>query len=302
MSHSHSHHNHHTVDFKRINTAFALGIGLNTLYTIVEFIIGYRTGSLALIADASHNLSDVASLIISLIGMRLAQRAATYAYTYGYKKASILASLINSILLIVIVINIFREGVERLSHPQAVNGTAIVITALIGVVINTLSAFLFFKGQKKDINIRGAFLHLLVDALVSVSVVISGFAIRLTGLPIIDPLISFAIGAVIVISTWGLLRESLKLILNGVPKNVSIDRVKQLLAEHPLISEAHHIHIWALSTSTNALTAHITLRKEVTAEEFVQLKTELRKRLLEENIHHVTLEPDPVPGCSDHSC
>lgn len=181
MNHSHDGHSHSVASLDNINRAFYIGIGMNLIYTIVEFAIGFQVNSLALISDAGHNLSDVASLIISLIGMKLAQKVSTQTYTYGYKKASILASLINAILLIFIVIKISIEAIERLNAPPEMTGNVIIITAGIGVIINTISAFLFYKGQKSDINVKGAFLHLLVDALVSVGVIVSGVIIYFTG-------------------------------------------------------------------------------------------------------------------------
>ncbi len=303
MSENHEGHNHSMPDLKNINRAFYIGIGLNAIYTAIEFVIGYSTNSLALIADASHNLSDVASLIISLIGMRLAQKAATYTYTYGYKKASILASLINSVLLIFIVVKIYIEGIERLGAPTNLAGKAIFITALIGVFINAFSAFLFYKGQKQDINVKGAFLHLLVDAMVSVSVVISGAIIYYTNWGIVDPIISFVIGIVILISTWGLLKESLRLILDGIPKNIEFNKIEKILADHPLVRGAHHLHIWALSSVENALTVHISLKEEINSKNFVQIKNEIKARLKHENIQHATIElDDNISNCEEVNC
>jgi len=294
MSDKHEHHHHSLPNSENINRAFYIGIALNALFTLIEFIVGYATNSLALLADASHNLSDVASLLIALIGMKLAQKAATYTYTYGYKKASILASLINSVLLIFIVVNIFIEAFGRLSAPPGVSGKAIIITAFIGVVINTISAFLFFKDQKKDINVRGAFLHLLVDALVSVGVVISGLIIYFTQWSIIDPIISFIIVAFILISTWNLLKESLKLTLDGVPKDIDFKKIEKLLAKNPNIQRVHHLHIWALSSSLNALTVHVSLKKDTNSEGFIQIKNAIKEQLRHENIQHATIELDDV--------
>jgi cobalt-zinc-cadmium efflux system protein len=296
-------HNHSAPDFEQLNKVFYIGIALNAVYTIVEFVVGYVTNSLALLADASHNLGDVASLIISLIGMRLAQKAATLTYTYGYKKASILASLINSILLIVIVITIIKEGIERLSAPENLTGSVIIITALIGVIINSLSAFLFFKGQKHDINVKGAFLHLLVDALVSVSVVISGIIIYYTNWNIVDSLISFVIAIVIIISTWSLLKESLKLTLDGVPKNVDLNKIKSILSDNEHVTEFHHLHIWALGSSENALTVHLSLTKEYSLKEIMDIKNKIKHQLRHNNIKHLTIEfDDDIQNCKEVSC
>lgn len=301
--HDHSHHYHHVPDLKRINQAFYVGIGANALYTLIEFVVGIRINSLALISDASHNLSDVATLIISLLGMKLAQKGATSLYTYGYKKASILASFVNAVILCLIVIKIGIESIERFSNPPQMLGSMIMITALIGVFINGVSAFLFYKGQKDDINIKGAFLHLLVDALVSFGVIVSGIIISFTGWNIIDPIISFVIAFVILFSTWSLLKESVKLILDGVPQQISNENIQQILENHPNIASVHHIHIWALSSSENALTAHLVLKEGVSLETFMEVKKELKHELFHQGIQHATLEIDCLSvTCDDTSC
>lgn len=301
--HDHSHHHHHVPDLKRINQAFYVGIGANALYTLIEFVVGIRINSLALISDASHNLSDVATLIISLLGMKLAQKGATSLYTYGYKKASILASFVNAVILCLIVIKIGIESIERFSNPPQMLGSMIMITALIGVFINGVSAFLFYKGQKDDINIKGAFLHLLVDALVSFGVIVSGIIISFTGWNIIDPIISFIIAFVILFSTWSLLKESVKLILDGVPQQISNENIQQILENHPNIASVHHIHIWALSSSENALTAHLVLKEGVSLETFMEIKKELKHELFHQGIQHATLEIDCLSvTCDDTSC
>ena len=299
----HGHHHHHVPDLKRINQAFYVGIGANALYTIIEFVVGIRINSLALISDASHNLSDVATLIISLLGMKLAQKGATALYTYGYKKASILASFVNAVILCLIVIKIGVESIERFSHPPQMQGVMIIITALIGILINGLSAFLFYKGQKDDINIKGAFLHLLVDALVSFGVIVSGAIIAFTGWNIIDPIISFVIAFVILFSTWSLLKESIKLILDGVPHQLSNEHIQEVLLKHPKISSVHHVHIWALSSSENALTAHLVVEEGVSLEDFMEIKKQLKHTLFHEGIQHTTLEIDASTFCcGDTTC
>lgn len=288
--HHDGHHHHGPSDLSQINRAFYIGIFLNAVFTAIEFIYGFIHNSLALIADATHNLSDVASLIISLIGLKLTKKAATKLYTYGYKKASILASLINAVLLVVVVINIFIEALERLTAPPEVNGSIIIIVALIGVFINTVSAFLFYKGQKDDLNIRGAFLHLLVDALVSVGVVISGVLIHFTGMNEIDLIISVIIALVILLTTWGLLKESLRLTLDGVPRDIKLDRIEALITNFSEVKQVSHIHVWALSTNTNAMTAHIRVDKELSIDEISTLKNKIKHDLEHEKIQHVTLE------------
>lgn len=286
-------------DTNNLTAAFYVGIGLNAVYTLIEFIVGYSTNSLILIADASHNLSDVASLIIALIGMRLAQKAASTMYTYGYKKASILASLINAVLLIFIVVKLVVESIERFSSPIATTGTVIILTALIGVVINSLSAFLFYKGQKDDINAKGAFLHLLVDALVSVGAVISGILIHYTNWLMIEPIVSLLIGCVILLSTWKLFKESLRLTLDGVPPNVDLKKVEEIFNKYGNIVSYQHLHIWALSSTENALTAHIILVNTKTSSDFLAVKKKLKAELIHANIHHATLELDDQPSDGD---
>lgn len=302
MSHDHDHNHHGPQNLSHINRAFYIGIALNSLYTLVEFVLGYLNNSLALIADATHNLSDVASLIISLIGLKLAEKAARTAYTYGFKKASIFASMINAILLIVVVINIFSEAIERLSSPPEVGGTIIIYTALIGVAINSISAMLFYKGQKNDINVKGAFIHLLVDAIVSVGVVISGVLINYTGLNIIDPVISVIIAIVIMISTWGLFKESLKLMLDGIPKNINVMEVKQKVEDLPEVKNIHHIHVWGLSSTVNALTAHVILNGVFTMSEQINIKKQIKHVLEQEDIQHTTIEFDGQEGCTSPNC
>ena len=298
MGHSHEGHcHHHSVSsLENINRAFYIGIGLNLLYTVIEFAVGFKINSLALISDASHNLSDVASLGISLIGIILAQKASTHSLTYGYKKASILASLINAILLVFIVFKIIIEAVERLNTPPQMESSSIIITAAIGVVINAVSAFLFYKGQKHDINFKGAFLHLMVDALVSVGVIISGVIIYFTGWNLADVVISFIIAVVILISTWGLLTESIKLSLNGVPEGINPNEIQKLIEEIPAIEQTHHLHIWAMSSSENALTVHLVVNEGISFQEMEQIKKELRHKLEHHNIQHSTFEIESS-GC-----
>jgi len=285
MEHTHS-HGHIT---RNITRAFVWGIGLNISFTLIEFILGYYYNSLALIADASHNLSDVASLILSLIGFRLAQKAASKLYTYGYKKSTILASLINSVVLVFIVIGILREAIERLNTLPEVGGIGIIITAGIGIIINTVSAFLFFKNQKNDINIRGAFVHLLVDALVSVGVVLSGFIILFTDIKVIDPIISIIIAIIIALATWNILRESLRLIIDAVPKDINYNKILSIINTVPEVINVHHMHIWAISSNINGLTAHIIVDKS-NFQKIEIIKRDIKNILSENNIQHSTLE------------
>ena len=214
-----------------------------------------------------------------------------------------MASFVNAVILCLIVIKIGVESIERFSHPPQMQGVMIIITALIGILINGLSAFLFYKGQKDDINIKGAFLHLLVDALVSFGVIVSGAIISFTGWNIIDPIISFVIAFVILFSTWSLLKESIKLILDGVPHQLSNEHIQEVLLKHPKISSVHHVHIWALSSSENALTAHLVVEEGVSLEDFMEIKKQLKHTLFHEGIQHTTLEIDASTFCcGDTTC
>ena len=288
MSHNHT-HSHKAPELKQLNRAFYIGIAINLGFTIVEFVYGTMYNSLALVSDAGHNLGDVASLILSLLGMKLAQKIETKTYTYGFKKASLLASLVNAILLIIIVIGIFKSAVERFSDLQEIEGMIIVWVASIGVVINSISAFLFFQHQKYDINVKGAFLHLMVDALVSVGVVISGLIVYYTGYNIIDPIISIIIAIIIIITTRSLLIESLRLVMDAVPESIDFKKVEQSMLAIEEVNEVHHIHIWALSSTVNALTAHISIPDNQIGN-WNTIKEKIKHELEHQNISHVTIE------------
>lgn len=290
MAHDHSHgHHHHSPEITNINSAFMIGIGLNTLFVLIEFWMGFTKDSLALISDAGHNATDVFSLLISLFAFKLMKSKATNEYTYGYKKGSILASLLNAVLLLLTVFFIFYEGVQRIQRPVPIQGTVISVVALIGVVINGFTAYLFFKDQKKDINIKGAYLHMVSDAVVSVGVVIGGILINYTGWYWLDTVLSFLIGLIILKATWGLFTESIKLAMDGTPSNIQIEEIRQLILQFPQIKDVHHIHIWPLSSSENALTAHLVLTY-AQLQDYEKIKNELKDLLFHHNIHHVTFE------------
>lgn len=302
MAHDHSHgHHHHSPEVTNINTAFIIGIGLNTLFVIIEFLVGYTRDSLALISDAGHNATDVFSLLISLFAFRLMKSKASSQYTYGYKKGSILASLLNAVLLLLTVIFILYEGIQRIQQPVPVQGTIISIVALIGVAINGFTAYLFFKDQKKDINIKGAYLHMVSDAVVSVGVVIGGILINYTGWYWLDTVLSFLIGLIILKATWGLFTESIKLSMDGTPANIQIEEIRKLILQFPQIKDVHHIHVWPLSSSENALTAHLVLTN-AQLQDYENIKNELKDLLFDHHIHHVTFElesnADNQPDCN----
>lgn len=286
MSNEHQ-HSHPSVNTESLNKAFILGIVLNLGFVIVEFIAGFRTDSLALLSDAGHNLSDVISLALALLAFRLAKIKANDRYTYGYKKSTILVSLLNAVILLVAVGAIMIESIHKLRHPEVVSGNTIAWVAGIGVIINAFTAFLFIKDKEKDLNVKGAYLHMAADALVSIGVLVAGIIISRTGWYIIDPIIGLVVAVIILISTWGLLQDSLRLTLDGVPINIDTQKVEETIRSVKGVLSIHHIHIWAISTTENALTAHIVLEQPSQMEEAKHL---IRQRLVTCGISHVTLE------------
>ena len=299
--HEEGHHHHvHSHEISSLNSAFILGIILNSAFVIFEFAAGFFYNSLGLLSDAGHNLSDVASLILALLAFRLTKAHTNKQYTYGYKKSSILVSLLNAVILLIAVGMIIMESVEKLLSPQPVEGNVIAWVAAIGVVINAATAWLFMKDKEKDLNVKGAYLHMAADALVSVGVLISGIVIVHTGWYIIDPLIGLAVAGVIIYSTWGLLHDSLRLSLDGVPANIDPDCVSKEIQSIEGVSSMHHLHIWAISTTENAMTTHIVISDIAKME---AIKHEIRHRLEHLNIHHVTLEFEKEGcHCEEEEC
>ena len=280
-------HNHET-ERKNYNSAFTIGIILNIIFVIVEAIYGIMADSLALIADAGHNLSDVVSLILAWGAFYLGKKEPTLQRTYGLRKITILASLTSAILLLIALGAIAWEAFGRFSNPQAVDGMTVIIVAAIGVVINTVTALLFREGQKDDLNIKGAYLHMAADAAVSLGVVIAGVLIMYTGWLWLDPTLSILIVLIILIGTWGLLRDSVNLAMDGVPRNVDIDGVKDYLVTLESIEEIHALHVWALSTTENALTVHLVSTKKETDNDFLD---EIQDHLHDNyKIEHATIQ------------
>ena len=301
MSHHH-HHEHPTpaATDKRMRTILIISIALNLLFVIIEAGVGIWKNSLSLLSDAGHNLSDVFSLALVLFGFYLAQRAANSHYTYGYKKSTILISLMNAVLLLVAVGIIIAESVHKLRMPVAIDGAAISWTAGIGILVNGITTLLLMRGQQNDLNVRGAFVHMAADTLVSIGVVISGVIISFTGWYIIDPIISLIIALVILISTWELLHDSIRLALDGVPENVEIDHICKHILATPHVVGVHHIHVWAMSTTENAMTAHLVVDDLTHSREAVHA---IKSALAEEGITHATLETEtPDTPCEDKEC
>jgi len=284
--HSHGHgHCHAPADFGR---AFAIGVILNTAFVIVEAIYGFLSGSMALVADAGHNLSDVLGLLIAWGASIAAKKPPSARFTYGLKSSTILAAFANAMLLLIAIGAILYETLHRFVDPVEPAGWTMIWVAGIGIVINTVTALMFMRGREHDLNIRGAFLHMAADALVSVGVVIAGAAILFTGFILIDPIVSLIIVAVVAWSTWGLLRDSVKMGLLGVPDSVDEGQVSDYLAGLPGVETVYDLHIWPMSTTETALTAHLVMPAGHPGDEFLRNAAfELEQGF---HIHHSTLQ------------
>jgi cobalt-zinc-cadmium efflux system protein len=290
----HAHH-HAPANF---NKAFAIGIALNAIFVLVEGGVGFSIKSLALVADAGHNLSDVVSLLLAWAASYWSRSRPTKRHTYGYRSSTILVSLVNAVILLIAIGAIAWEAIQRFTEPTQIPGGPIMIVAAIGIVINAATALLFMSGRKDDLNIKGAFLHMAADAGVSVGVVGAGLAIQLTGRHWIDPAVSLGIVAVIAVGTWGLLRDSVNLALNAVPEGIDYDAVQQYLAALPGVREVHDLHIWAMSTTQVALTAHLVMPKAPDGDAFLhRTTTELHEQ---HRIEHPTLQIER--GDTPHDC
>jgi cobalt-zinc-cadmium efflux system protein len=296
--HNHSHHGHHHHDhapkIDHINIAFVLGIILNSAFVLIEIITGLVTHSLSLLTDAGHNLSDVAALALALLAFKLAKVGSNKQYTYGYKSSTIIVSLLNAFVLIVGIGFIIYEAVMRFINPApGIAGDTIAWVAFIGIGVNALTAWLFTRDKdgKKDLNVKSAYIHMAVDAIVSLGVVISGLIIYFTHLYWIDSVVSLIIAIVILKGTWSLLQDSLRLAMDGVPKEMNLEKIKAELMKVKGVIGVHHLHVWALSTTENALTAHLVI-DEAHILAFDNMKHDLRHRLEHLEITHSTFEPE----------
>lgn len=276
-------HSSHTKTYGKV---FAVGIGLNMAYVIVEVFYGLIINSSALLADAGHNASDVLSLLFSWFAMSIAQKRPSQKYTFGLRRSTILVSVLNALLLFGAAIIIGWEAWQRIYDPVEVPGTQMIIVATIGVLINTVTALLFIKGQKKDLNIKGAFLHMAADASVSAGVIVAGLLINATGYNWIDPATSLLILLVIVYGTWQLLIDSINLSLDAVPKDIDYEEVKQFLAAQKHIREVHDLHIWAMSTTENILSVHL-VAETISDDLLKHIKHELHDKF---GIIHTTIQ------------
>ena len=304
MSKEHSHHHHHhgpVVDKAgTLNGVYILSVVLNLSFVFVEAGIGLWKGSLGLLSDAGHNLGDVFSLLLALVAFKLSATKPNDKYTYGYRKGSVLISLLNAIILLVAVGAILVESIRKFSHPEPVDGSAIAWTAAAGILVNGFTAFLLMRHQKNDINTRGAFLHMAADTLVSVGVVLSGIVISLTGWTVIDPIVSIIIAVVILVSTWQLLSESIRMSIDAVPESVNRSEVVAEILEVQGVNNVHHLHIWPISTTETAFTAHVVITDGFESEEVV---AEVKKHLKHCGISHATIETEREGHtCSEQEC
>lgn len=299
--HAHDHgghehgHGHAPASFGR---AFAIGTVLNLGFVVVEAVYGIAAGSMALLADAGHNLSDVLGLLIAWGAATLAKRSPGGRYTYGFRSSSILAALLNALLLLVAIGIIAIEAIRRFSEPSPVAGVTVMIVAAIGIVVNGVTAFLFARGRKGDLNIRGAFIHMAGDAAVSVGVVVAGLLIVLTGKTWIDPVTSLAIVAVIAIGTWGLLRDSVNMSLQACPPGLDPWAIEIFLRERPQVGDIHDFHVWPMSTTETALTVHLLVPTGYPGDTFTaEIAAALKEKF---GIAHATIqiETDPESYCA----
>jgi cobalt-zinc-cadmium efflux system protein len=296
--HGHGHGHHHHPAPEGNGRAFGIAIGLNSLFVAIEFAYGFIANSTALMADAGHNLSDVLGLLLAWGAAVLAKSAPNRRYTYGLRSTSILAALGNALLLMMACGAIGWEAVLRLSHPSQVGGLTVSVVAAIGVAVNGFSAWLFMAGRKDDLNLRGAYQHMAADAAISLGVVLSGLAIMGTGWTWLDPAVSLAIVLVIVAGTWSLLRESVQLMMAAVPANIDAAAVSAFLERRAGVSEVHDLHIWAMSTTETALTAHLVMPGGYPGDRAIdQIVEQLRHDFA---IHHCTLQVEE--GTTDHGC
>ncbi|PHM18839.1 MAG: cation transporter [Curvibacter sp. PD_MW3] len=302
--HDHDHHDahghHHPAPPASFSRAFALGIGLNLAFVAVEAFYGWQINSLALLADAGHNLSDVAGLLLAWVAALASRLQPNARHTYGWRRASILAAFANAVLLLVAMGSLALEALQRLGTPEATQGWTIITVAAMGIVVNTATALLFMRGREHDLNVRGAFLHMAADALVSLGVVIGGALYLWQGWAWLDPVISLGIAAVIVVGSWGLLRQSLHLLFDGVPPHIDLPALHAWLAARPGVTRVDDLHVWAMSTTQIALTAHLVMPAGHPGDDFLRdTSAALHERF---RIDHATLQISTaplMPACHD---
>lgn len=304
MAHTHSHDHHHGHNHghshapKDFNRAFAIGVTLNVGFVLIEIVFGWLSNSLALLADAGHNFSDVLALLLAWGASVLVQKRPTQRHTYGLRRTSVLAALTNALILLVAVGAIAWEAIHRFDHPESVESGTVILVAAVGILINGFTAYLFMADKAQDVNIRGAYLHMAADTAVSLGVVIAAIAMRFTGWLWLDSVTSLAIAIVIGVGTWSLLRESLNLALDAVPESIDPSKVKTYLDNLPGVTAVHDLHIWAMSTTEIALTVHLIKPDAVIDDALLaRINSELREQF---GIQHTTVQFES--GDTDHQC
>lgn len=303
-SHSHGfgHHHDHTPKINNLTTAFVVGIILNSAFVIVEVVMGLISGSLSLLTDAGHNLSDVAGLALALLAFKLTNVSSNNRYTYGYKRSTIIVTFFNAVILFASVGIIAYEAIIRFMHPEVISGSTMAIVSLAGIFVNAITAYLFVKGKDKDLNIKATYMHMAMDAIVSFGVVISGVIIYFSHWYVVDSIVSLIIAVVILRGTWGLLKDSLRLEMDGVPKEMNLEKIRKELMKAKGVVDIHHMHVWALSTTENALTAHLVV-DPAHMSVFDNIKSDLRHRLEHLDISHSTFEPEFADEkCEQQDC
>lgn len=292
-------YNHSNIHDINLGNAFKAGIAINIIFVTIEALFGFFSNSMALIADAGHNLSDVLALVFSWIAVILSQRQPTLKFTYGFRRSTILIALLNTILLLVAVAFIIYETFDRLNKPMKIDANSVMIVAAIGIVVNAFTAWLFMKGKKNDLNIRSAFVHFVADALVSMGVVVAGVIMAFTGIQWIDSVVSFAIIAVILYSSYNLLIDSVNLALDAVPEYIKIEEVREYLANLSDVSGVHDLHIWALGTTDAALTVHLTTSVQTDINFITSIQKQLAVRF---NIEHSTVQVEYGVNRWENNC
>jgi cobalt-zinc-cadmium efflux system protein len=288
--HDHGSHSHAPADFGR---AFAIGIALNTGFVVLEASYGVWSGSMALLADAGHNLSDVLGLLIAWGGAELSKRPPTQQFSYGLKSSSILAGLINAIILLVAVGAIVVGAIQRLVHPEPVNGGAVMAVATIGIAINGLTAWMFARGRRRDVNIKAAYFHMVADAAMSAAVVLAGGLILAFRLPWIDPAVSLIVALIILWGTFRLLRDCSRMALGAAPPGIDLAEVERALAALPGVTRVHDLHVWSMSTTEPALTAHLIMPGGCPGDELLHFAAGRMEELF--HIKHTTLQIETQP-------
>ncbi len=297
-NHNHEHAHDHGHGATNLSFAFFVAITVNVVFVVIEAVFGFRIHSLALLSDAGHNAMDVFNLIVSGLALWVSRLKGNERYTYGYKRASVFAALLNSVLLIATAVYLIVEAFDRLANPVETVGTTMMAVATVGILVNGLSSFLLMKGSKNDINVRSAYLHLLADALVSAGVVVGGAIIYFTGYLAVDPIISIVVSVVMIWGVMDLLKTSVRMNFDGVPAGMDVSEIRKELLSISGVEDIHDLHVWSLSTTENAMTAHVVIEKGADKR---KIKDSIRHKLLHRDIRHVTLETEHEK-CVDTDC